>query len=271
MSVGSSIRDSVRGIGEVAWSAPGTIGRVVLIVADIVGRSVRRAVQPGSHGVRSLLWRTTVDQLWYTGVEAVPLVAALGTLVGVTTVGVGFRTLHSIGAESAFGTVLEKVILMEFAPLLTAVIVAARSGSAVCTELLAMRLNDELDALSIHGVDPWVFVGLPRLIGLTLGTATLAVVFSLTTYAVTLVCTVPLGIALPPFAASLADAILPRDVLVLGVKALFFGFAVAATSLTRGFTWGSGVADLPRVGARGVMDALITVFVIDALFAVLVR
>lgn len=262
--------DGLRMVGEAAWAVPSAVGRVVLTVADIIGRSGRRTLQPGARGVRGLLWRTTVDQVWFTGVEAVPLVASLATMVGVTTVGVGFRTLHAIGAESAFATVLEKVILMEFAPLLTAVIVAARSGSAVCTELLAMRLNDELDALSVHGVDPWVFVGLPRLVGLTVGTATLAVVFSVTTYAVTLVCTVPLGIALPPFARSLADAVLPHDVMVLGLKAVLFGLAVAGTSLTRGLTWGTNVADLPRVGARGVMDALLTVFVIDALFAVLV-
>ena len=203
--------------------------------------------------------------------KRIAIATGLATLVGVTTIGVGFRTLHAVGAESAFGTVLDKVILLELAPLLTAVIVAARSGSAVCTELLAMRLNDELDALSVHGVDPWVYVGLPRLLGITLGTASLASVFALTTYCVAMFCTVPLGISLPPFAASLADAIHPRDVSILWTKSLLFGLAVAATTLARGFTWGKDGSDLPRMATRGVMDALITIFAIDALFAVLVR
>ncbi|MFZ5476876.1 MAG: MlaE family ABC transporter permease [Myxococcota bacterium] len=258
-----------RAVGAAVWHAPVAVGRVVQLVLEVVSRAARRLAPAGSEGARSVVWRVTVDQVWYTGVEAVPLVCGLATLVGVTTMGVGFRTLHAFGAEGAFGTVLEKIIAIELAPLLTAVIVAARTGSAICTELLAMRLNDETDALAVHGVDPWVFMGVPRLVGVTLATASLAVAFTATTYAVCLLATVPLGIALPPFAASLADAITPRDVLLLGAKGLCFGLAVAGTTLHRGFTYGRDVSDLPRAGTRGVMDALITVFVLDALFAVL--
>ena len=271
MALPTSHRGIVRTLGAGAWSLPPVVGRVVLVVTDITRKSAKRLSLPRSAGVRALLWRGVVDQVWFTGVEAVPLVAALATLVGVSTIGVGFRTLHAIGAEAAFGTLLATIIVTELAPLLTAIVVAARAGSAVCTELLAMRLNDEFDALSVHGVDPWVYVGLPRLVGVTVGTTALTVVFALTTYAVTLLSTVPLDIPLPPFAAMLGDAIQPTDVLVLGLKGLFFGLAVAGTTLARGFTWGTDSSDLPRAATRGVVDALVTIFLIDALFAVLVN
>ncbi len=260
-----------RSVGDAVWSTPGVVGTVVLLVGDVCGRGLRVLARPRASGARAVLLRVTIDQIYFTGVEAVPIVAGLATLVGVTTIGVGFRTLTVLGAEGSFGTVLDKLILVELAPLLTAVIVAARSGSAVCTELLAMRLNDELDALAAHGVDPWVYVGLPRLIGITVGTACLTTVFALATYAVTLVSTIPLGIALPPFLASLAGAIEPQDVVLLWTKALLFGLAVAATTMARGFRWGHDSSDLPRMATRGAMDALITIFLIDAVFAVLVR
>lgn len=268
-----SVRGTVefaRSIGDAVWSGPTVVGQVVLLIGDILGRSLRVLGSPRSRGARSVVLRVTIDQIWYTGVQAVPLVAGLAALVGVTTVGVGFGTLHALGAEASFGTVLEKVVLLELAPLLTAVIVAARSGSAVSTELLAMRLNDELDALTAHGIDPWVYVGLPRLVGITLGTASLTTVFALAAYAVTLVSTIPLGIALPPFLGSLADAILPRDVLVLWTKAVLFGLGVAATTMSRGFSYGRDTSDLPRMATRGVMDAMITIFMLDAVFAVFV-
>lgn len=257
----------VSSVGAAAWDLPVAVGRRINLTLDIGARSVRHLWRAQAHGRRQIMARITVDQIWFTGVEAVPLIAALATLVGVTTMAVGFRTLHTFGAEAAFGTLVEQIIVIELAPLLTAIVVAARTGSAVCTELLAMRLNDELDALSVHGVDPWVFVGLPRIIGITVATASLTLVFAASAYAACLVCTVPMGTALPPFAMMLADAIRPSDVVTVAAKGLLFGLAVATTTLHRGFTFGSDGSDLPRAATRGVMDAMVTIFLIDAVFA----
>src|SRR6185436_17154942 len=117
-----------------------------------------------------------LTQILYTGFQAVGLISAIGGLLGAT---IAIQTeLMVPSADSALiGKILVAVVLRELAPLLTAIIVGGRSGTAIATELGNMQVNREVLALSALGIDPMRFVVQPRLVSAAVSVVVLMVYF----------------------------------------------------------------------------------------------
>ena len=215
-------------------------------------------------GARRVVLAALADQIWYTGLGAVGLIVGLGVVIALGAVGFAWAPLASVGAQDLFGRVFRGLVLVEIAPLVVAMVLAARSGTAIATELGGMRVRNEVAALTAHGVDPIVYLVLPRLLGGVLAAASLDVVFSVSAY-------LGAGFALvlsgsPDLEVlGLLGGLAAPGPLVQGVaKSAFFGLLVMVVATYAGLRSSRDVASVPARVSEVVSGALLPVFLIDA-------
>src|SRR5262249_52804444 len=155
-------------LGASFWALPEALGRRANLLGRTLASTYRLAV--GRHGLTA--WqasrRVLFPQVYFTGVQALLPIGGAGPALSGIMMGGGYRTLAGWGAQRDFGDLMRLVVLTEFGPLLTALIVIGRSGTAITTELAGMRLDDEIDALEAHGVDPYSYLAAPRLFGVAI-------------------------------------------------------------------------------------------------------
>lgn len=120
--------------------------------------------------------RITVRQIFFTGFEALPLVSVIAFLVGATII-LQTQLMAAALPGEVIGQILVAVVLRELAPLVTAVVVAGRSGTAMATELGNMQVNSEILGLASLGIDPPRFIVMPRLVGTVISVLVLTVYF----------------------------------------------------------------------------------------------
>lgn len=243
-------------------------GRLARFAARLVSKTVRVAMGGKGAGPALLFRRLLSLQIWYGGVQALPIAIGAGVALGGVSLSVGYRTLADVGAASHFGQLMRLAIVGELVPLVTALVVIARSGTAIATELGRMKLGLEIDALEVHGVDAEAYLGAPRLVGVTVSTTVLTVLVSASTY----VATIGLG---PLFAATsrrgfarlLLDALTPLDVALCVAKATLFGLVLSVVCIYHGLSMARDPNAVPRAGSRAVVPAMVAVFAIDALLS----
>jgi len=152
----------ISSLGARFWGLPEALGRRVNLLGGVLLSGYRLSVGRFGLSAAQASRRVLVAQIWFTGVQALVLVCSAGLLLAGVMMGVGYRTLVGFGAQRDFGDLMRLVVLTEFGPLLTALIVIGRSGTAITTELAGMRLNHEIDALEAHGVNPFAYLAVPR-------------------------------------------------------------------------------------------------------------
>lgn len=260
----------VAALGGWFWRQPARLGRFVNFQRGILGAGYRLYV--GRHGWGSALVskRVILAQAWFTGVQALPLIGLAGLLISAAMMGAGHRTLAGLGAEDNFGLLMRVAVLGELGPLLTALVVVARSGTAITTELARMRIENEIDGVRAHGIDPLAYLAVPRLLGVAAANLALTIVLCGMVYLGCLL-QAPLmdGLGVASFARGLADAVLPGDLLRCALKGLLFGLAIPMVTIFQGFHVARDVNDVPRAGSRAVVGCQILIFGLDALVTVL--
>ncbi|MEP7050834.1 MAG: ABC transporter permease [Pseudomonadota bacterium] len=169
--------DRVADAGWLSAVGRGAIQRV--LAADLLLHTFSDAVvsywTPG-RAARATVQRVIVTQILYTGVQALSLVSVIAFLLGASII-IQSSLLGSADGE-ILGKVLVAVVLRELAPLITAIVVAGRSGTAMATELGNMKVNSEVLALSSLGIDPPRFIVLPRLVATIVSVLVLMIYFS---------------------------------------------------------------------------------------------
>ncbi len=211
--------------------------------------------------------RLTLMQARFTGLHALPLVSVIGLFVGVIVVLQAVAMLPGLGGEAVIGKLLVVIILAELSPLLTAFVVAGRSGTAMAIELGYMRILEEVDALQTMGIDPVHFLLVPRLLGTTLSVFCLSVYFD----AVALLGGFSVA-ALGPARKSpvllldnLIASIAPADLLAATLKALGFGVAIAVTASWEGLSVSRSMTEVPQATIRTIVTALFYCIALDLL------
>src|SRR5436190_13056035 len=139
--------------------------------------SCARAVASFPRNARSLSRRQMRLQVRFTAVDAMPIIAGLALLIGALVIAQAHAQAVRFGASEALGQLLATIIVRELGPLFAAIIVVARSGTAIASELATSRVMGEVTALEALGVDPVQYFVIPRLAGCAISVALLAVYF----------------------------------------------------------------------------------------------
>ena len=228
-------------------------------------RIARTLVRP--HRLRGV---ATVRQMEQAGLDAMPIVGLLSFLIGVVMAYQGADQLRRFGAEIYTVNLLAIAILRELGVLLSAIIIAGRSGSAFTAQIGTMQVNQEVDALRTLGLDPVEVLVLPRLFGLV-WTLPLLVFYAdamglvgggLMTWAT-------LGISVPAFLDQLRGAISQWTLWVGIIKAPFFAAIIAMVGCYEGFNVSGSAESVGRLTTKSVVESIFLVIVADAAFSVL--
>ena len=205
-----------------------------------------------------------------TGVHAIPIVSLIAFLISVIIAYMGANELRRFGAEIFVVALVTIGVLRELGVLLTAIIVAGRSGSAFAAEIGVMKLNEEVDALQAIGTNPVEVLVMPRLLGLVIALPLLTVIAD----AVGLVgggvlCYYLVDISPAQYLSRVQESIAPTTFWVGIIKAPVFAFLIAYIGTLRGMQVRESSRELGRLTTVAVVQSIFLVILADALFAVL--
>ncbi len=211
-----------------------------------------------------------VTELNRIGVEAIPIVALIAALMGVILALNAAGQLRIYGAEKYTANLVGIALTRELAPVITAILVAGRSGSAIAAELATMKVSDEIDALEVMGINPRAFLLVPKLLAITVGVPVLVVLASLVGIGGGFMVAV-FGLALPfeVYWEQTVQALHVRDLVLGALKALCFGALIGLTGCTYGMRVTGGATGVGRVTTAAVVVSYVLVIVANALFTLL--
>ena len=211
-----------------------------------------------------------VRHVYDTGCTAIPIVALIAFLISVILAYMGAQQLRKFGADIFVVDLVTVGVLRELGVLLTAIIVAGRSGSAFAAEIGAMKLNEEVDALQAIGVEPLEVLVLPRLLGLIIALPLLTVIAdAIGLVGGGLLCRTLLGMPLAQYLNRANEAIASTTFWVGLIKAPVFAVLIALAGTWCGMQVRGSSRDLGRLTTLAVVQAIFFVILADALFAVL--
>jgi phospholipid/cholesterol/gamma-HCH transport system permease protein len=241
--------------------------------------SAKAAVNFIGHSVVTLAractsWRrlrpiSIARHVYETGITAIPIVSLIAFLITLIIAYIAAQQAREYGAEIFVVDIVTVGVLRELGVLLTAIIVAGRSGSAFAAEIGAMKLNEEVDALHAIGVEPQEVLILPRVIGLVVAMPLLAVIadgIGLTGGA--LLCKWLLDMPLPLYLDRVQDAISPTTFWVGIIKAPVFGLLIALSGTYRGLQVRDSSRELGRLTTVAVVQSIFLVIFANAIFAI---
>ena len=249
------IRNGLESLGRAATSGLRDIGFIAATVLQGIARP------------STLAFRETVRQVYQTGVQAIPIVCLISFLMGVVVAYQGATQLAKFGADVFVADLVTISILREMGVIMAAIMVAGRSGSAFAASLGVMKLNEELDALRVMGLNPNQVLVAPRVLGLIIALPLLTGFADLSGLAGGLfLSTAILDISMVQFidrAAASADL----TTLFVGlVKAPVFAFLIGAVSTLRGLQVDSSAEQLGRLTTIAVVQSITLIVVADAVF-----
>jgi phospholipid/cholesterol/gamma-HCH transport system permease protein len=254
-------------IHAIATRARAAVGALLSVVAAI-GRLVRSAATPSSAGW--LMRRVALQQLRFTAVQAIPLVAAVAACLGATVTLEAHARAAQLGLSETVARTLGVLVVRDAGPLLAAVIVTARSGTAIAADVATSRLLGETDALAGMGVDLVQFYVIPRIIGVAIATALLTVYFVATTLAVAVAIASVRHIAtIAAYTDTLRGVLRPDDLFWSAVRGGAFGAGVAWLSSAVGLRAGGGQADVPRAVTHAAVRSIMLLAITSAVFVVI--
>lgn len=217
-----------------------------------------------------LRWNAVFAHLEQTGLDALPIVGLINLLVGVVLAFQGADQLARFGAQTFTINMLGISVLREMAVLLTAIVVAGRSGSAFTAQIGTMQVNEEVDALRTIGLDPMDVLVVPRVLALVVALPLLTFFADMMgLLGGGLMCMILLDISFSQYLGLLNQAITVNQFWVGMIKAPFFAALIALIGCFEGLRVSGSAESVGRLTTRSVVEAIFLVIIVDALFSIL--
>jgi phospholipid/cholesterol/gamma-HCH transport system permease protein len=246
----------------------GLVDRVLappLDLLDDLGATVLLAVQTAVWMIRPpYRWAQLLLALDFVGAGSTFIVGLVGLFTGmaftVSTI-VGFR---QFSAEGMVGGVVALALARELAPVLAAVVVTARAGSTMASELGNMRVTEQIDAITTMGVSPVQYLVVPRVLATTLMLPLLAIGFGMAGMAgAYLVAVLWQNIDPGAFFDRIKDLVQPSDLRMCEIKALVFGVIISVICCKKGFNASGGARGVGEATAKAVVASIVVIFAAD--------
>jgi phospholipid/cholesterol/gamma-HCH transport system permease protein len=214
-------------------------------------------------------WRPILYNLRSAGFDALPIVGLLSFLLGIVVAYQGADQLRQYGANIFVADLIGLSMLREFAPLITAIIVAGRSGSAYAAQIGTMAVTEEIDAMRTLGIAPLDVLVLPKILALLIALPLLTVFADvLGVFGGMLMARAQLGVGFGDFLDRFAKAVSVTAYLTGICKAPVFAAIIAVVGCFQGFRTHGGADSVGRQTTRAVVQSIFLVIVADALFSV---
>ena len=214
-------------------------------------------------------WRPILFNLRTAGFDALPIVGLLAFLLGVVVAYQGADQLRQYGANIFVTDLIGLSMLREFAPLITAIIIAGRSGSAYAAQIGTMAVTEEIDAMRTIGIAPLEMLVWPKIVALVVALPLLTVLADgLGVFGGMLMARAQLGVGFAEFLERFVKAVSPTDYLIGIGKAPVFAMIIVVIGCFQGFQTHGGADSVGRHTTHSVVQSIFLVIVADALFSV---
>ncbi len=221
--------------------------------------SFRCVLQLDPRSLRPILF-TIVSQIYFTGFKALPLITFIALASGSIIVLQSTAQLQVLGSQEMMGNIMVVTIIRELGPLLTALIVIARSGTAVASELGTMKINKEVESLCSMSIEPLSFIVFPRIVGGVVSLICLSFYFNCTALVGGFVVGNLLGdLSFSFYVDVISQAIAPNDFVLNVFKNLTCGLIIFATASYQGMKVESGPHEVPMATTRSVVNSIMAV------------
>jgi len=249
----------VRQVGSASINVAASVVDLVRFIGELSIVSMQVARNP-----RLLRVRDTIAGMSRHGTDAVPVVSLLGLLIGTIIAFQTFDPMAKYGAKLQVADVVAISIVRELGPLITAIILAGRSGSAFAAEIGTMKVTQELDALRTFGIDALRFLVIPRILAVVLVTPLLSVYATLLGVAGGFLILGPEGFTLAQYLDEVRGALDIGDFLQGLAKAAVFALLVGAIGCLAGMRTGQGPGAVGLSTTRAVVAGIVAIVVADA-------
>jgi phospholipid/cholesterol/gamma-HCH transport system permease protein len=251
-------------IGQRTWNRLRYTFNMLAFAGETAVILLRSLIQP-----RRIRWRTILHNLQTSGVEAIPITGLLSFLMGVVIAYQGADQLQRFGANIFIVDLVGLAMLRELSPLLTAIIIAGRSGSAYAAQIGTMKITEEIDALRTIGVGPHELLVLPKMLALIIALPLLTVFADVAgVFGGMVMASSKLDVSFDVFLNRLGDAISLSSFLVGIVKAPVFAAIIALTGCFQGFQVSDSTDSVGRQTTVSVVQSIFLVILADALFSI---
>jgi phospholipid/cholesterol/gamma-HCH transport system permease protein len=256
-----------RGLAEEIGEATVDVWRDIQILVSFVGELCAGLGYAAIHP-RSVRWRDALRVAEAAGVNALPIVALVSFLMGLIMAFQAAIPLRQFGAQLFIANLIALSILRELGPLMTAIILAGRSGSAFAAELGTMKVREEIDALKTMGLDPVRFLVVTRVVAAVFMTPLLTIFADLVGLMGGSVVMLSLGFPLITFLNQVQYAVTYGSLVGGLVKSFVFGILVAGIGCLRGLQTKSGATSVGESTTSAVVSGIILIAITDGIFSV---
>jgi len=224
-----------------------------------------------SAGGRRVLRRVMMNQIWFTALQAIPIIIVLAGILSYLVISQTVRELGRLNATELIGTLMVVAIVRELGPMLTAITVAGRSGTAIAAELATNTVMGEVRALEAVGIDPLQYLVLPRFVAAIVSVAGLILLFDCVAVAAGLLAAVMNGMSSVRYFDIVLGSLSLTDVWLTLAKGLTFGAVIGVVPSFHGLAVRRGATGVPIAASEAVLGSIVLIFILSALFVAIVQ
>ena len=218
---------------------------------------------------RLFRWKECVTVFDRAGINALFIVGLISFIVGLVMAFQAAIPMRMFGAEIYVADLIGLAMTRELGPLMTAIVLAGRSGSAFAAETGTMKINEEIDALYTIGIDPVFFIVVPRVFAAAIATPLLTVFADFIGMAGGGIVLLTLDHPVSAYTAQIINRVTSMDMIGGLIKSVVFGILIAATGCFRGLQTESGPGGVGVSTTKSVVSSIVIIAVADALFSIL--
>lgn len=255
----------VQQIGQASLSIGRDVVNFITFIGDLLSALAHTVAHPSTLRGKDVLF-----YVQRAGVDGLPIVILIGALMGLIMAFMSYLQFKQFGANIYVPTLVSFAMIKELGPIMTAILVAGRSGSAFAAEIGTMQVNEEVDALETMGFDPVRFLAVPKVL------AAVIVVPILTVYADVagilgglIIGVTTLDLTFTTYISQSIKTIQVFDVVTSLIKAAVFAGLISAIGCQRGFQVRAGAQDVGKFTTSAVVAAIFLIVLTDSIFAVM--
>ena len=259
--------EGVEALGLRVTDAAFQVRDFVTLMGQLLLDALRLLARPGRGP-----WRDFSGHLYRIGAQALPITALVGFLIGVVLAYLMSQVLRQFGAEAFIVNIMGLALIRELGPILAAVLIAGRSGSAITAQIGVMRVTEELDAMRVLGIPAGFRLVLPRALALAIAMPLISVWTTLAALVGgMLAADITLGVTPAYFMEALPKVVRIPNLTLAVAKSVVFGVSIAHIGCHYGLRVKPNTESLGQGTTASVVASITAVILIDALFAVLFK
>jgi len=246
--------DSLINLGSRVVGMSACIGKSLLFLAESFACSVTRPFKLGR----------LIEQIWFIGWKSLPVVCLTAVFTGMVLALQGYPSLRRLGSEALLGPLVSLSLICELGPVLSALMVTGRAGSAITAKIGIMRINDEIDAIQLMGLNPLRYLVVPNVVAFLIAMPLLGVIFDMVAiFGAYLVGVRILGMDGASYFGEMSNYVVFHDIVTGIYKSMSFGALIAWICCYKGFNCRFGAEGVSAATTQAVVGSSVLILICD--------